>query len=210
MLTIDEQKILSENEFKFLTCGCNSNIYKADNIVFKKYTSSASDKYRIKKDIFEELKKLDYDCFIKLYQIFLDEHNRTNSYTCNYIKETKEYFTKDDLNLILDNLDIMQNDFIYDISSKNILMDDPNTSNLLISEDKLIIIDPDCYYFSKSNDLDKNIAFNKETLLQYIYYKCILTTIREPSKAFDNIDGILDIDINCKTNLCKELKRVIK
>ena len=209
MLTIDEEKMLSEHDFKFITMGCNSNIYRDGDMVYKKYTQYANENYRIKEKMFEELKKIDYDFFIKLYDLFVGEDNKVNSYTCNYIKETKEYLTRDDLQMIFNCLNEMQKDFIHELSSKNILMDDPNTSNLLISDNKLVIIDPDCYFFGY-NDYERNLEHNKETLLQYIYYKCILTNIKKPSECIKNLDGILDIKINPKTNLCKELKRVIK
>ena len=209
MLKNTEIKLLLENDYHFITAGCNSNIYRSNNIILKKYTNYTNEKYKITPLIFEELQKINYDCFIKLYKLFLDEKNTVVGYTCNYIEETKEYFTKDDLNLLLYNLNNMQKDFLYDISSRNILMDDPNTSNILISKDKVVIIDPDCYRFGTGN-IEKNIEFNKETLLQYIYYKCILATIRKPDRAFENIDRMLDIDINPKTDLCRELKKIIK
>lgn len=157
----DDYKIYNTNG------GCAA-IYKKHDIL-KIYYSFIPDNYRITEEVFNALKDINETNFIKLKDYYIDD-NRFIAYTSKYIKHEDNYSILEmDKELVKYNL-IKLKKLILLISKLNIIIDDVNYRNYLLSNDELVLIDPDCY---RVND------FMPEEELENFNYRKFLESIKD-------------------------------
>ena len=148
--------------------GC-ANIYKKDNIL-KIYPPFIPDKFRIEEDIFNILKTINDNHFIKLEDYYKD-NNKMIAYTAKYIENINDFnIFNYDKELIKYNL-IELKKLILLFTKLNIMIEDVCYRNYLLHKDKLVIIDPDCYRF-----VDKTISKDE---LWIVNYKKLLSSFKD-------------------------------
>lgn len=130
--------------------GACANLYKYDEIIYKKYYRYIKENLRMSKELFKIVKELNNEHTYKLLEIYLNEIDETVAYTYYYIEKNnidlltipseyiiKNYFEMKQL------VDILTD---YQVELKDIKKD-----NTIITNDSIIFIDMDCFKITKEN-----------------------------------------------------------
>ena len=164
-------------------CAC---IYKKHDIL-KIYHTFIPDYLRIVEDTFNILKDINETNFIKLYDYYID-NNKIVAYTSKFIEHIDNYnILEMDKELVKYNL-IKLDKLILLICKANIIIDDINYRNYLLSNEELVLIDPDCYRYNTFMDEEALIDFNYRKFLESfkdIYNRSFYKTFYKSSGRYN-------------------------
>ena len=160
---------MNNTTYELIGSGSCGEVYSNGDIAYKKYFDDCFIN-RINKDVFDVLKTIDSDAFVKLMG-----YTMTNI-SCNDVIES--YFYKyvngiDDLMIdlpmeytyeTLHNFQVLLNK----LNEKNIAIFDAGEDNVIKSNNGLVIIDPDLYSMDRSGNKRVLNELNKEYLVEYI------------------------------------------
>ncbi len=209
---------------EYLSSGESASICHNNEIIFKEYFSDTITQCRIDPKIFDILKDIDDDYFIKLIEIYsnmdLSELFQykinirkflVDAYTAVYYKDDSVNVLYEHKNYLLESLRGLER-LLGIFTDNSIITDDLKRKNAILSSSGIIIIDPDTFYKSSLPKEDIAIANKKEllTLLRSICISCI--------EKNENYEGILskiildlaDIDVDNNTNITDELSKKLK
>lgn len=174
--------------------------------------------------LFDILKGIDNDHFIKLIEIYSDmDLSELIQYKINVRKfsvdaYTAKYYSDDSVNALYESINYILDNFselekLFDIFTDNsIITDDVKRGNAILSNDSIIIIDPDTFYISSLPKLDIAIENKKELLV--LFMSICVSGIRKIKNRETVIQKIIldlaDIDIDCKTNITNEIYKKLK
>lgn len=217
-------EIFKSKKMYHLSSGQCASVCCNNEIIFKEYFSDTLINCRLSVQLFDILKDIDNDNFIKLFEIYSDmDLLELIQYKCNARKfsvdaYTAKYYSDDSddvlygsINYILDNFNELEK--LFDIFTDNsIITDDVKRKNAILSNDRIIIIDPDTFYISSLSKQD--IAIENKKKLLFLFRSICLSSIRN----IDNRDDIRkkivldlsDIDIDSKTNITYEISKKLK
>ena len=202
-----------------LGSGMCGNAIKCNDIVIKRYFDDCFIN-RIYGDVFDKLKTIDNNCFIKLIDKKMTEIHgvdKVKEYTYKYITKLNELMIDLPMEYTYETLHQYQL-ILNKLNKLKISIFDANENNAIISSNGLTIIDPDLYSIDKSEYTKGLIDHNKEYITLYIselwreefilkhgekYRKQLYFDINPFEKLFkcnnDNIDYNLKERFNAKT-----------
>lgn len=189
---------LKRKKLKYLDRGCCAKAYYYGDKVFKKYFSETGDDSRLKPEVFDILRDINHDHFIKLFEIYSDMNL---SELLIYLLDKSSfqvdgYMAKLYLNISINVLEgpidyISDNfrelDILFDIFTNNgIQTKDVKRKNTAMSSNGIVILDPDCFYMSKDSKSTLKTK-NKEKLLDLFKSIC-----RDSAENYVNHEELKD------------------
>ena len=194
--------------YKKIAEGSTASIYKKNNIVLKQYCYYCRPIFKIDEDLFYILKDIDNKNFVKLYKL-KKSHDTIEGYTCEYLEPADIKIVYKDRYYTLDNINDLSK-LVERLSYLGILINDAIASNVIMQNNRIVIIDPDSYNVMYSMSYDELLLRNKKELLKYIkdlYSSCFRGYQVDEYEA---INKIFDFNVKSDSNLCYELaKRLI-
>lgn len=169
----NNNNLLKTQDFSYYASGQFSNIYKNDDILLKIYKEDCGYRYIISNRMFNYLRKKEIPNLVKLYQSyhrfngFFYKHLRADAYTMKYIKDKKIQLIDMDKGYLCDILGMLE-ETLGELSENKILIEDSHKGNILFTEGKVTILDPDQFIICKL--LSKKCVYqhNKKKLLYAI------------------------------------------
>lgn len=214
----------NKEQMEYLTSGECASICHNDKIILKEYFSDTLINCRLDPKIFDILKDIDDEYFIKLIEIYSDmDLLELFQYKINIRKflvdaYTAVYYKDDSVNVLYEPKNYLLESFLglerlFGIFTDNsIVTENLKRKNAILSPSGIIIIDPDTFYKSTLPKEDIAIANKKEllTLLRSICISCI-----EKNENYESILGniildLADISIDNNTNITDELSKKLK
>ena len=189
------------DEFAFFDEGGTATIYKNDYIMLKKYKSYCPSKLRISENVFNVLKDINNSSFVKLNDIIIG-NDQIDGYTYNYIPSNNINIVDESVDYTLENLKKLEK-LIKKFNKLHITMIDTKSTNAILQNNNIVIIDPDMYFID--NSTDTRIINNKALieLFKSLYLNCFYGY----SFEYENIiNDLFDIDIS-KKDLTRELSK---
>lgn len=201
-------KLFNFKEMSCINYGNTANIYKIDNNIFKKYYLYTNSNFRIDLEIFKILKQINSNNMIKIYELLYDDINllETSGYLAKYYENKRINIFDKDLDYVLDNINYIEK--LFDELSKNIIMvHDVKYKNTILTDENIILIDPDAYKKVVYSYESLKVINQKEliSLLKNIYL-CCLSKKEDCKKIYD----LFDIEVNNSTNVTYELSKRLK
>lgn len=159
-------------EFKF---GSQGSIFRlSDDVCLKKYSEDLGSlktifddsKTRINEEMFNFFKEeFTNPNFCVLYELLFDERLKNIlGYTMKYYNETEDNLLFLPCEYLLDNFNLLFN-AILDLTGNNIKVVDLNAKNIIMTRDKMIVIDFDKYRKNKKMDIDTLLNINMSALM---------------------------------------------
>ena len=191
--------------YKKINQGSTATIYRKNDVILKQYYYFAEPRYLIKEDLFYTLKEINHPNLMKLYRL-LKNNDIIEGYICQFIKSTDTKIVERSLSYTLDNLHDLSK-LIEIFNQLSILINDATAYNIIMQENKMVIIDPNSYKIDYSLSYERISINNKKQLLEYIkslYLSCYT------GYAFDyyrKINNLFNFKIKSDTNLCDELSK---
>ena len=156
--------------------GCCGEIYKYKNDCVKLYYGSSLSDGKISKKVFETLKEIDSDYFVKLKDLLYPEGLQ------EFSAYTMKYYIAEELNIL--DLDTEYTLYMFreylklfnKFSEKKIIAEDVKRNNTIYDGKNLILIDPDLFYFSNNVEYCKISNYNR--LLQ-LFRSIYLEEVKE-------------------------------
>ncbi len=133
-----------------------SHLYIDGNKVIKVYNEDINDFNRLDKDIFDKLSKLDSKAFLKLRDYYgvnvkriIDDKEipMTTAYSYDYVNRKDKFMIDMPMDYTINTLYEFDKIVKY-LNDEKILIGDSHAGNVVISDNNLVIIDPDYYEFS--------------------------------------------------------------
>lgn len=177
--------------------GCCGGIYKYKNDCVKLYYGSSLSDGKISKKVFETLKEIDSDYFVKLKDLLYPEGLREfSAYTMKYTL----YMFHEYLRLF--------NEF----SEKKIIAEDVKRNNTIYDGKNLILIDPDLFYFSNNVEYCKISNYNRLLqLFRSIYLEEVkkILDLDYSKNLFTDLGELFNLELgpNMDNELAKKLKK---
>ena len=207
-----QNKSIKVLDFEKLLCigyGNTANIYKIDDYIYKRYFSYTSDKYKLDSDVFTVLKQLKSENMITIDELLYEDENleEINGYIAKYyLKKIIDIFDKKS-DYVLENMNQIEK--LFDELSKNgIRVNDVKYDNTILTENKIILIDPDAYKKVICNR-EKLKIYNKKELMKL--FKSIYLHSKKSPYDSKELYELFNIELNEKTNVTFELsKRLTK
>lgn len=144
----------------------NYKLYECDDKILKLYQKNLSPEYKMNYELFETLKSIDNPSLIKLDKLFISKNiiNKIYSigYTFNKIDVNKLKLIDYSLENLYKNISYLL-DLVNELNKRNILIKDIKYSDVLVLENRIIIISPDKWEIRKEY---KNI--NKKNKLEIL------------------------------------------
>ena len=173
MLIYSKDEILDISNFKYFDEGTCAKLYFQDNIVLKIYKINTKNYYYFSKKIFNELKELNLDSIVKLYNYYYEDTNKLTKllpprfYTMEFINNPNIILIEQTKEYLLDIISSIEKDVIT-LTKNKIKIYDTHHRNIIFMENSAKIIDIDL--FSKNNLISykKLLLQNKKLLLYYI------------------------------------------
>lgn len=209
---------------EYLNSGECASVYHNNEIIFKEYFSETPADCRLKPRIFDILKDIDDEHFMKLLEIYSDMNlleliqYKTNARNFSVDAYTAIYYNDDSVNVLYESTDYILDNFrelerLFDIFTNNsIITDDVKRENVILSHNGIIIIDPDIFDISSSRNQDIQTA-NKKELLNLFRSICVsdVGDIENHHEiTIKIIRDLTDIDINSKTDITSEISKKLK
>lgn len=208
----------------YLNCGQCSQVFCYENIIFKEYFNYTNSYCRLNSEMFDILKTIDNEHFIKLYEIYSNmtlvelfkyKKNELSFMTDAY---TAKYYVDDSTNVLCEHIDYILDNFkeleiLFDIFSENaIRANDIKRSNAIINSDSIIIIDPDTFSISQLSK--KNIKIlNKVKLLNLLRSILFSNAINESNceKIESKINNeLINFEVKENTEVVYEISKKLK
>lgn len=171
---IDEKKVrLNPYNMKFSTKlgeTINSKVYLINGQAYKLYKPYSS-KESITKEKIEHYKTISTKRIILPQKSILDKKRNLQGYISKYIEDLGiTYFMKQDINQTLNELKLLQEDFIL-LGENNILVNDASYDNTNFNQGLYII---DCGKFQYGIDENISISYNLDNFNEYIINEIII------------------------------------
>lgn len=186
--------------------GANGEIFRCpNNIAYKRYFSYAENK--IKQSIFDFIQSINNPHIVKLlerYYIaeditdldrFLYEVNHSNKdfnhfnsdfhkidlYTYEWVEEDYIDILEQSVDYLLDNLNELLRLADY-FSMNGVAMNDMKVANLICNRDRIVLIDPDMYYYVSDQESKASLMIQNR--------RCIFQTLRSVCKRLTEYRGV--------------------
>lgn len=192
--------------------GCCGGIYKYKNDCVKLYYGSSLSDGKISKKVFETLKEIDSDYFVKLKDLLYPEGLQ------EFSAYTMKYYIAEELNIL--DLDTEYTLYMFreylklfnKFSEKKIIAEDVKRNNTIYDGKNLILIDPDLFYFSNNVEYCKISNYNR--LLQ-LFRSIYLEEVKEnfeldySKNPFTDLGELFNLELgpNMDNELVKKLKK---
>jgi hypothetical protein len=160
--------------------GSNGTVYRYDDVAIKVYDNVSYDSKNIDIDIFDDLRDIDLDSFIKLIDcstILCEkdsycpknrdkychrEKEIVRAYSSMYVEPSKELLIDKPIDYTLNSLYEFKS-LLEELNQKKILIGDAHQNNCVITDDRLVIVDPDLYRYHPNPD-----KINVKRIKEYI------------------------------------------
>lgn len=215
-----------EKYSEYIDSGGCGIIHRSGDTILKRYYESTENVYRINKKIFDFLKTIDSPNFIQLYDIYTKSNYpkfllskvhiikfRADAYTAKYYKPVdidplyypKEYLLESFLEI---------EKIINYLSNNRVAADDLKKKNAVLTDDRIVLIDPDLYSFHKDKHGDVN-GLNKLHLLYLLKSFLIDGRCQEDKKLLtkwykDNYDFNVFSSSDCATDYIANTLKYVK
>lgn len=192
--------------------GCCGGIYKYKNDCVKLYYDSSLSDGKISKKVFETLKEIDSDYFVKLKDLLYPEGLQ------EFSAYTMKYYIAEELNIL--DLDTEYTLYMFreylklfnKFSEKKIIAEDVKRNNTIYDGKNLILIDPDLFYFSNNVEYCKISNYNR--LLQ-LFRSIYLEEVKEnfeldySKNPFTDLGELFNLELgpNMDNELAEKLKK---
>ena len=203
-----QNKSIKVLDFEKLLCigyGNTANIYKMDDYIYKRYFSYTSDKYKLDSDVFTVLKQLKSENMMKIYELLYEDENlgEISGYIAKYyLKKIIDIFEKKS-DYALENMNQIEKLF-DELSENEIRVNDVKYNNTILTENKIILIDPDAYKKVICNK-EKLKIYNKMELIKL--FKSIYSHSKKSPYDIKETYELFNIELNEKTNVTFELSK---
>ncbi len=224
---------IKRKKLEWLNQGNCAKVFRYGDKVLKEYFPDTGRGSRLKPEVFDILRHIDNDNFMKLYEIYSDmdffemliylvEKNlykeeddcdifQVDCSLAKYYPSDPIHILEESINYVLENF--RQLDSLFDIFTDNgIRTDDIKRENCVLNTNGIVIIDPDCFKISKDSIRDVRIH-NKKNLLHLLKSICCdnVGDYKNFGKIKDNINGFLDeADIKENTDIAYEISNKLK
>ena len=198
-----------ENMINHGYCG---EIYKYKNDCVKLYYGSSLSDGKISKKVFETLKKIDSDYFVKLKDLLYPEGLQ------EFSAYTMKYYSAEELNIL--DLDTEYTLYMFheylrlfnEFSEKKIIAEDVKRNNTIYDGKNLILIDPDLFYFSNNVEYCKISNYNRLLqLFRSIYLEEVkkILYLDYSKNSFTDLGELFNLEMgpNMDNELSKKLKK---
>ena len=214
---------LNTKKMNFLDCGCCAKVLRYDNTVFKEYFFNTASAFRLSSEMFDILKDINNEHFIKLFEIYSDMSllnlfkYKMKALPFKVDAYTAKYYIDDSINVLNESNDYILDNFrelelLFEVFTNiGIITDDLKRSNAIISTDGIVIIDPDCFY--QSSESKEFIAIsNKKKLLGLLRSVCSDSAQKRQHfvKILPKIDDLVNIEITENTDVTYEISKKLK
>lgn len=197
-----------------------AHIYRISGyLAFKKYYAYLSGKCRITEDIFKALKSLKHGNLVNLEEYFYEniDSDLIDAYTYDYIESEDVNILEMDKDFTLFNLEQLEELFEL-FTSLNIKTKDVKAANSVMTSDKIILIDPDCFSFYLSSDKEQLRSINRRELLDLfitLYSKKIsvcnnVYDLRDVVKAKMMVLDLFDKNLVSNKSVTDEVSKKLK
>ncbi len=223
-------KKLKSNHMKYLDCGGCANIFFDQKIILKEYYPSTPPSQRLSTKMFDLLKEIDHPHLVKLLEIYhycdLEQLVKSmlgimpfiaDAYTAKFYSEDKENILHRHKDYLLDNLRELE--LLFQLFTINqICTNDVKRANTILTEESIVIIDPDLFLFSQDSQKELSIL-NKKNLLYLLKDICLKSLKGVSLRDYQKISAFLsnelattfvDEDTDISYEMSKRLKYVKK
>ena len=174
------------------------------------YGSSLSDG-KISKKVFETLKEIDSDYFVKLKDLLYPEGLQ------EFSAYTMKYYSAEELNIL--DLDTEYTLYMFheylrlfnEFSEKKIIAEDVKRNNTIYDGKNLILIDPDLFYFSNNVEYCKISNYNRLLqLFRSIYLEVVkkILDLDYSKNLFMDLGELFNLEMG--PNMDKELSKKLE
>ena len=203
---------IDDSRENMINHGCCGEIYKYKNDCVKLYYGSSLSDGKISKNVFETLKEIDSDYFVKLKDLLYPEGLQ------EFSAYTMKYYSAEELNIL--DLDTEYTLYMFheylrlfnEFSEKKIIAEDVKRNNTIYDGKNLILIDPDLFYLVESSDAFLR-QINKKNLFN-LYNSIIINSLEDDiyyQKNANIIRALLEsIKITEKTDVTHEISKTLK
>ena len=190
--------------------GCCGGIYKYKNDCVKLYYDLSLSNGKISKKVFEKLKEIDSDYFVKLKDLLYQEGLQ------EFSAYTMKYYSAEKLNIL--DLDTEYTLYMFHeylklfnkFSEMKIIAEDVKRNNTIYDGKNLILIDPDLFYFSNNIEDCKVSNYNKLLrLFRSIYLEEVKKILKLNYNPFNDLGELFNLEMgpNMDNELAKKLKK---
>lgn len=210
MILYNEKNKKVEITSKMFDRGHCAEIHKInDQVCAKIYYDDCSFENRIYKSMYEDLKTIKSDYLVKLYQLLYKDlnHEIIRGYIMKYYIDNPLIFLYKEVEFALSMMEEHLK-LIDQLSERNIIVEDLSRENIVYSDDKVIIIDPDLFYHNYEDPYEINLCNLLNYRKLFIFYKILFQN--EIKKILDVCQGFkiseLLFDFNSDRQMVKSLK----
>lgn len=181
------------NKGKYINCGTQGKIFMVGNkedTCFKEYSENILDDWyydlgnKFNQEMFDYFKNNFADSNLcSLYDLYYKD-DVVVGYTMKYYKETLDNILYLPTDYILDNYSLIY-DLVNKLTSDCIRIVDTHCDNVINTDDKMIIIDYDKYYYDNGIDKDTLDYINKSALI-YTFKGIFMKSLRNMGIDVDN------------------------
>ncbi len=174
-------------------CG---DVYRYDSEwVLKKYRDFCSGRLRLKKDIYDIVKELDSKYIVEFKDLlFKDKDAKAKTpidgYTCRYVRPEMVDILSMPTDYLTDNIDEISKVFA-ELSNRGVRVSDLKGSNVIIQNDKIVLIDIDLFHRVRTGKKKLN-RLNQLDLL-YLFKEILSDSVYEYEHNFNYLDVIDDV-----------------
>lgn len=203
---------IDDSKENMINHGCCGGIYKYKNDCVKLYYDLSLSNGKIDKKVFEKLKEIDSDYFVKLKDLLYQEGLQ------EFSAYTMKYYSAEKLNIL--DLDTEYTLYMFHeylklfnkFSEMKIIAEDVKRNNTIYDGKNLILIDPDLFYFSNNIEDCKVSNYNK---LLRLFRSIYLEEVKEnfeldySKNPFTNLGELFNLEMgpNMDNELAKKLKK---
>lgn len=191
------------NDFTYFKSGNCANIYRKDDILFKKYNCDCKYKDYMTRNVFNAIKKNNIPNMVELYDYYYKKNNllfhilSLDYYTMKCVTDTKITFIDSSKEYLKDVLTKLE-DTVERLSELKICIGDASSDNILFTENGVTLLDPDFYritrYLSKKEVYNYNvyqvILYISRTIYKELYNKITITD--HTYFDYDSNDGLVN------------------
>ena len=180
------------------------------NDCVKLYYDSSLSNGKINKKVFETLKEIDSNYFVKLKDLLYPKGLQ------EFSAYTMKYYSAEELNIL--DLDTEYTLYMFheylklfnEFSEKKIIAEDVKRNNTIYDGKNLILIDPDLFYFSNNVEYCKISNYNRLLqLFRSIYLEEVKKILDYSKNPFTDLGELFNLEMgpNMDNELAKKLKK---
>ena len=203
---------IDDSKENMINHGCCGEIYKYKNDCVKLYYGLSLSDGKISKKVFETLKEIDSDYFVKLKDLLYPEGLR------EFSAYTMKYYSAEELNIL--DLDTEYTLYMFheylklfnEFSEKKIIAEDVKRNNTIYDGKNLILFDSDLFYFSNNVEYCKISNYNRLLqLFRSIYLEEVkkILDLDYSKNPFTDLGELFNLEMgpNMDNELAKKLKK---